>query len=235
MPYMEHMGKGWRKAQSICLTARVSILEGWNLWCCNGILLSHERGGCWMALMNTAIQSYLLCRCFLSCAADDWTYLLRKHCNPENHSCQVILKFPDTAQPSSIFLKKLTVSPSQIFPNLLLICLCMELPRLEHLFYLSFFHLCNRYLQFSVFKKAHPDLPRKPSKDDSKLCKTISSLEPTAQPPRIMTQRGASVALGVGATAALLSPRCDFRSLEVGSVSHGPFLVDFQVGPGGFV
>lgn len=53
----------------------------------------------------------------------------------------------------------------------------------------------------------------KPSKDDSKLCKTISSLEPPAQRPRIMTQRY-SVALGVGAgaAAALLSPRCDFRS-----------------------
>ena len=107
-----------------------------------------------------------------------------------------------------------------------------------NLFYLSFFHLCNRYPQLSVFKKAHPDLPRKPSKDDSKLCKTISSLEPPAQRPRIMTQRY-SVALGVGAgaAAALLSPRCDFRStLEVGICQSWPIPGGFsKAGPGGFV
>lgn len=68
-------------------------------------------------------------------------------------------------------------------------------------------------------------------KDDSKLCKTISS-EPKAQRPRIMTQRY-SVALGVGASssgaaataAALLSPRCDFRSpLEAAGTSPVPIL-----------
>jgi len=53
-----------------------------------------------------------------------------------------------------------------------------------------------------------------------------------------MTQRY-SVALGVGAgaAAALLSPRCDFRStLEVGICQPWPIPGGFsKAGPGGFV
>ena len=90
---------------------------------------------------------------FLYFAADDWTYLLRKHCNPENHSCQVIFKFPDSVQPSSIFLKKLTVSPSQIFPNFLLICLCMELSRLEPTLLIYFIY------HSSIFAIGIPNYP----------------------------------------------------------------------------